>query len=173
MRRSVAAPAPAPSEARALPLPFAEPEAPVRPAATSTPMPVIARAVARPEPRTEPPVPLALASVPGPSIARSFAPSAPGTTLDYPPLTPAQMPLASHPATATNGNAAVQRAEAPVEAIGRLVGEGSGSHERVLATGFDWESPELPREIDKLAERLWQDLRRRLRVERERERGWV
>lgn len=83
------------------------------------------------------------------------------------------MPLASHPAPAASDTVAVQRAEAPVEAIGRLVSGSSSESGRVLATGFDWESPELPREIDKLAERLWQDLRRRLRVERERERGWV
>jgi hypothetical protein len=80
---------------------------------------------------------------------------------------PVEMPLAA-PAPS------VERAVDQPEAIGRIVSAGEVVTEsRVLAEGFDWKSPGLQAEIDKLAERLWQDFRRKLKVERERARGWV
>ncbi len=117
--------------------------------------------------------PLALATAPAAPIHRSSEPGAIRPVLAYPRLTPAEMPLA--PTTAAQPvPAQVQREIAAPEAVGRIVGDGDGTASgAVLATGFAWGSPDLPREIDKLADHLWQDLRRRLRIERERERGWV
>lgn len=73
---------------------------------------------------------------------------------------------------------AVQRQQDQPEAIGRVLGDdkaapGPSDSHPVLADGFNWQSPNLQPELEKLAERLWQNLRRRLKVERERSRGWV
>ncbi len=120
------------------------------------------------------PAPLSLATAPAAPVHRSFEHAARGPVLAFPRLTSAEMPLAPA-ATAQPAQAQVQREPDSSEAVGRIVESGSGASDstKVLATGFDWGAPELPRELDKLADRLWQDLRRRLRVERERERGWV
>lgn len=159
-------------EASSPALPFAEAAPPMPPLAA--PSRQVARAMARVEaaPATGA-APLALATASAPAVQRSAVPSASGPVLAYPRLTPAEMPLA--PATAAQPvQAQVQREMAAPEAVGRIIGDGDGTASgAVLATGFAWGSPDLPREIDKLADHLWQDLRRRLRIERERERGWV